>query len=322
MTVLPHTAILTRIAIAILFLLAASASAQTPYAHLDPVDSSEPQPLPAIAFSSLAQPTLASTATSHANAGENFVPSRRIASPCPFQSALPTELRASCGLGSVVSVRRQPSRLRRAQMRRLAFRNRIRNRIFYVSTPSYSVLTPEQRRLLRTLSQCSSIASSEFCWTDTLSDAARATFFMITHVLEETEFIDRSLISYVTKVEGLLAKPKTTHLHELTSTRARVDGWRMHLMIEGVSEDKLRPMRVGRDGDCRHTGRTPPSAIPEIIAIGEKMRSGRVHSCNLFSTRERPRRIPISTKGRGATTRLRRTSICASESVTLWPAGI
>ncbi len=166
---------------------------------------------------------------------------RMTAGLCPNSSTVSLSFRAGCESASVRALRAQPnSRLRRQLQRRLAFRTRVRNHISYVTTPSYSALTPAQQRLLRTLPQCSSTASSKACWDRTLSKVAKATFHMITHVLEHTDLMGQPVIFHVTTVEGLLAEPKTTHFHGLTGTTARVDGWRLHLMLDGVSEDALQ----------------------------------------------------------------------------------
>ena len=134
----------------------------------------------------------------------------------------------------------QPSRLRDQQRRRMAFLTRIRDfRVSYEVVPSYDKLTWQQRRLVQSLPSCSTTSRTEDCWEYGLSRAARATFFMITYVLEHTDFNGRPFIGRVTSVEGLLAAPRVRHEHVLTGATREVDGWRMHLMLDGVSSTQL-----------------------------------------------------------------------------------
>ena len=150
------------------------------------------------------------------------------------------QLRCEVSQAPSINTALQPLRLRRAQQRRLALLNRLRTgRVTYERVPLYHDLTPDQRRLVRTLPACPRGGSAEHCWMNALSRAARATFYMITYSLQHTCYMGRPLVEAVDRIEGLLVGTRASHTHELTASTHEVDGWRIHLMVTSVSTGQL-----------------------------------------------------------------------------------
>ena len=133
--------------------------------------------------------------------------------------------------------------------------------IAYDVLPVFDELSTEQQRIFKSVydenardTTCPSMSPEE-CWR-TWSRPARATFFMITYVIEKTTFSGRSLIEYVTGLEGVISVPHRPHRHALTGKVAAVDGWRLHLMISNVSATALRAEGWWLDHYVHHTHTT------------------------------------------------------------------
>lgn len=110
-------------------------------------------------------------------------------------------------------------------------------RFRYRRLPSFEDLSPQQTRLIATAG-CGYLTPSD-CW-DSLPPDAKAIFFLVTHVLEDTDLNGVPLIRRVSSVICILAEDEVDHDHPLTGQTARVDGWRLHLLLNDLLADDLR----------------------------------------------------------------------------------
>ena len=68
---------------------------------------------------------------------------------------------------------------------------------------------------------------------------AKAIFYLVTYVLQNTDFDGTPLISRISSVICVLAEDEVNHTHPLTGQVARVDGWRLHLLVDNITPDAL-----------------------------------------------------------------------------------
>ena len=120
-----------------------------------------------------------------------------------------------------------------------------RNQVTYDRLPSWAELSSQQQRLLKTYAGCPSGLWAD-CWQQ-LSEDLRAVFFMITYALERTSLQSAPLIQHVVSIEGVLVPARVDHHHTLTNVKTTVDGWRIHLLIQGISVTDLVNAKWKRD---------------------------------------------------------------------------
>lgn len=109
----------------------------------------------------------------------------------------------------------------------------------YVRLPDFQDdLSSDQKRLVAQMPACGSIAT-QGCW-DRLPEEVRAIFFMITYALENTTVAGESLIGRTSSIEGILAGNRFFHCHSEPRIDRRVNGWRIHLLIEGLAATDLK----------------------------------------------------------------------------------
>lgn len=107
----------------------------------------------------------------------------------------------------------------------------------YSQLPLWNELSAEQHRLVRTATTCPS-GDWPACW-EQLSEDARAVFFMITYSMERTLVGGAPLIRHVQEIEGILVPQPSRHHHSPTNVTKTVDGWRIHLMLNGLTPKSL-----------------------------------------------------------------------------------
>ena len=124
----------------------------------------------------------------------------------------------------------------------------------YTQLPEYEDLTHNQKRLAGTLSfptltNCPP-TQRPACWRTFAWDhrPVAAIFYMVTFVLERTLVGSASLIERVHSIEGILVGDRVEHDHE-GGTRCIVDGWRLHLRLNGMTDQALADFR---DDDYAH----------------------------------------------------------------------
>jgi len=119
----------------------------------------------------------------------------------------------------------------------------------YDQLPAWHQLSAYQQNLVGQWKQCSQTSPSvslSDCWTS-LTPELRATFFMITYVLEKSTVGARPMMEHVSAIEGVLVPGRAIHHHDLPNVTAEVDGWRVHITIQGFGAGDLRQERWKED---------------------------------------------------------------------------